>query len=877
VARDTILKTGNITNANPFLLQPTVSDIEKVTVLGNRNGQAGALNKQKNADNLKNMLAAELIEKLPDLSAADALQRVPGVSLQREQGEGRYIQIRGTEPRLSTVTINGQSIASPDGKTRATGLNVIPSDQLAEIEVSKVLTPEMDGDAIGGTVNLVTSTARDKNLNVKLNLMPGYSALSNSPIWQGSASVGKRFLKKDALGFIAGASYYKNVKETDAIAMHWDTTVYKTIVLDTSIKAYDYLTNLQLRQSDKTNERIGISGKIDYRFNPVTNAFFSTSYNNFATQEYRRSLAFAIIGNDSRPEASNFYVVRDVPVTWSLRDRYKEQNITSLTLGGSTKLLDLKLDGSVTYADAKNKEPDRVDISFGSKFGIKYSVQDPDNPAYFPFNIPTYNSTKFSGNPEFKYETKFDDPTSATTGGIKIENKNANEKTISVQINAMIPLNLFSQTIETKVGIKATEHIKDQTVTYTKFISSTGTRVSYPNLSYFLDDYSNNHFFNGQYTLKMMPDPKKVRSYFFPTPAGLMPDTTLKSNSPDPETYTAKDKNGAGYLQTKLKMGSCLFVGGVRVEYTSMKYVGYTDSLLYNTYVLTHPVEMYKNFMFALPMILWKYSLTKDINIRTSFTRSFARPDWYDLVPHSIESFDDATGTTTIEKGNPDLKPTTSSNIDISLEYYNSSKSLISVSGYYKGMQNYIFSVSNDNQAIGSKEIKTTFTKGNGKTADLAGVELSLQQQFSAAAKIFEGLGINGNYTYTWSKTRVPGFSKDSPLPGQSEHVGNAAVFYENFGFGARIALNLQSHFITEISSYTNNFSGEVLFQNTYVDDHAQLDCSVSQKIGKHVTVVLEASNLTNEPYKIYLGDTRHTVQKEYYGWSGQAGVRLNF
>ena len=500
------------------------SSIGTLVVVGKSGGQAKALNKQKNADNLKNVVSAELIEKLPDQSAADALQRVPAVSLQREQGEGRYIQIRGTESRLSTVTINGQSIASPDGKSRATALNIIPSDQLAEIEVSKVLTPEMDGDAIGGTVNLITSTAKDSSLDVKVNLKSGYSALPKTPIWQGSASIGKRFLKGNALGLVVGGSYNRTQTETDAVSMHWDTTVYKRLVPDSSIKPLDYLTNLQLRQSDKTNERIGATGKLDYRFSPVSSAFFSASYNRFATQEYRRSLAFSIIGNDSRPEASNFYVVRDVPVTRGLRARYREQDIASLTLGGATKINKIKLDGSATYSDATNKEPNRIDIAFGSKFGIKYSVADPDNPEYFPFNVATYNGTKFTGTPVFKYDSAFNNPAKATSNGITIENKNANEKTATGQLNAMAPFDLLSGTLEIKAGIKGADHQKDQTVRYTNYIAAADSTVRQQNLSSFLDDYSNSDFYNGRYTLNMMPDPNKVHGYYIPPPSYLRPD-----------------------------------------------------------------------------------------------------------------------------------------------------------------------------------------------------------------------------------------------------------------------------------------------------------------------------------------------------------------
>jgi|WetSurMetagenome_2_1015567.scaffolds.fasta_scaffold00441_4 TonB-dependent receptor len=874
-----ITVSASETVMEPIFLSSKIATMQKMTVMGRLEGQAGALNKQRNADNLKNVVDAELIEKLPDNTTADALQRVSGVSLKREQGEGSYIQIRGTESRLSTVTINGQSISAPDGDTRAVALNVIPSDQLAEIVVSKVLMPEMDGDAIGGTVDLVTSSAKDEKLAVKLNLMPGYTALSNTPIWQGSASIGKRFLDKNALGFFLGGSYYKSERETDAVTMHWDTTVYKRVILDTSEHAADHLTNMQFRQSNKINERIGASGKLDYHFNENTTAYLSASYNRYANQEYRRSLSLAISGQDARIEQSDFFVVRTVPVTRSIRDRYKEQNITSVTLGGETKLGDLKLDAAATYSDAQTREPNRIDIGFSKTFNIKYSVDDPDNPEFLPFDLTKYLGTRFSGTPEFVYDSAYDNMALYKAQNFTLKNETAHEQTIGGKANAMFPFELFSQSVEAKTGLKVSQHTKDQTVVYTHYIASGGPGSKIPDmyLPAFLDDYSNSGFYNGRYTLNRMPDPDKVRDYYIPAPDGSMPDTTLKSRSPDPETYTATDRNAAGYVQAKMKSGPLLLIGGVRLEYTSMHYSGYKDSLLFNNYQFTHPVEMYRSYLFALPMVLGKYSITNDINVRASYTRSFSRPDWYDLVPISIKLSDNSeNGIPTYKEGNPDLKPTTSNNVDVSMEYYNSPGNFLSAGVFYKRMNDYIFSTSNNSKPL--KDHIDTLSNGNGDLANLAGIETNVQQKFTFLPGFLSGFGINGNYTYTWSKTLVPGFTEESPLPGQSEHVANAGLYYEKYGFAGRIALNFQSHFISEISSYTSNMvNTDILFQNTCVGDHLQLDCSVSQKIGKHVTLVVEASNLTNEPYKIYLGDPNHTQQREFYSWSAQGGIRLGF
>lgn len=846
------------------------------TVHGYSDGQASSLKKQKNSDNFKNVVSSELIEKLPDQTVADALQRLPGVSVQREQGEGRYIQIRGTEPRLSTVTINGQSMGSTDGKTRSAGLNVIPSDQLAEIEVSKVLTPEMDGDAIGGTVNLVTATAKDTSLAIKLNITPGYSALSKTPIYQGSASIGKRFLAKGALGIIFGGSYMKSTKETDGLVLHWDTTVYKTLDYNPNLKACGFLTELQWRQTDKISERYGVSGKLDYRFSPLTKAFISASYNDYSTEELRRSLAFGIGESVAAVEESNFFVVRYVPTTRTIRDRVRKQAMSNVTLGGTGKILDAKIDGTISFSNATNNEPDRLTMAFQRDSYIKYSVDDPDNPTFFPFDISTYiwSNLRPPKIPVFVLDTTYDFMAGYTSRSISIQNRSADETSLTGQLNMSLPFDWDTRDGEIKAGIKGTEHTKKQTVRQITFVQLIGGKTVDQQLSNFLDDYANNNFYNGHDTLNNMPDPHKIKTFLDTASNIIRSDTLPEDLLKNPENYTARDRNGAGYLQGKLKIDRLLIVGGLRLEYTSMYYAGYTDTLI-NNIKKQSPIEMYRSFMFGLPMILAKYSLTPDLFYRVSYTRSFSRPDWFDLLPRSVESFDDATGHSTVEKGNPDLRPTTSHNIDISIEWYNSFSSLWSGEVFFKQMEDYIFSVSQDIRIEGSKETKTAFFKDNGGSARLAGAGLAIQQQFTRLPGFLSGFGVNGNYSWTWSETQVPGFLKSSPIPGQSEHVANGALFYEKYGFNARAALNYQSKFITEIGVFSYREVSN--FQFTYVDNHLQLDCSVSQKIGKYCTIMAEFTNLTNEPYKLYLGDTKHTVQKEYYSWSAQGGIRLAF
>jgi TonB-dependent receptor len=862
-AKDTA-DSGNSSVATRALDTNATKNLGKSVVVGKSAGQVNAYSKEKNSDNLKNVLDAELIEKLPDQSTADALQRVPGISIQRDQGEGKYVQIRGTEARLSTVTINGQSIASPDAQTRAVALNVIPADQLAEIEVSKVLTPDMDGDAIGGNVNLITSTAQDTNIKAKLNLAPGYTQLSNTPIYQGSGSIGKCFLDQGKLGVFLGGSYYKDQKETQGIELDWDTSTYNPKGVGAA-----YLNTMQYRDYNKTNERIGANGRLDYHFTPQSNIFLVGSFNKYGIQQDRRTLGFDIQDQDARP-MNDKDVVGQVPTTRSIKDTYKDQTISSATLGGTTKISDITFDGNLAFSHATSSEPSEMTVTFDRPSGGSYifNHSNANRPTFEPIIIYYYQAD--SNNVE--YDSSFNNMKYYKLSSAKIENTQASENSFSAQFDVKKPFDLDFGRLEAKAGGKVLDHFKNQNLSVITFYD-TG---NYPTpLSSLVGGYSNNSFYNGLYAMNNMPDPALVRAYLnsphYVNPSKRFVADSANPLSSDPETFSARDFNGAGYGMATLKMDRLTIIGGLRLEYTSMHYSGYSDSVnVQNNWAKTSVVDMYKRFFFPLPDLIFKFSPTKETNYRASYTRSFSRPEWFDLVPHIVYNVDDNVHTAT--KGNPDLRPTTSDNVDLSAEYYfNNKKSVLYAGVFGKQMHDYIFSAELDTFFNQSKTEWTYYTKANGGKANLAGMELELQSQFFFLPSFLSGFGINGNYIYTYSNTLLPELNQYSPLPGQSKHVGNAALFYEKYGFSGRMALNYQSHCIAELINSADHLG------SVYVDDHLELDCAASQKITKNLTAVVEFKNLTNAPKKLYLLDPSHTTQMEYYGWSMQSGVRLSF
>ena len=197
--------------------------MEDVVVSGLRQGQVKALAVQKEAGNIKNVVSREQMENFPDVNTAEVLQRLPGVHIDRSQGDGRYVLIRGTDPRLSTVTVNGEALASTRNEERYSQLDIVGSNQMNFIEVVKALTPDMDANAIGGTVNILTKSAFDyPGRHLDLTIGTGYSDLDGAVNWQGKFNYSDKFGADNKFGFSITANYDRKNRGADNIEYEWD-------------------------------------------------------------------------------------------------------------------------------------------------------------------------------------------------------------------------------------------------------------------------------------------------------------------------------------------------------------------------------------------------------------------------------------------------------------------------------------------------------------------------------------------------------------------------------------------------------------------------------------------------------------------------------
>ena len=298
-------------------LTQTALSIEGMLVVGNREGQARALNLQQTADNISNIVAAELIGRFPDPNIAEALQRVPCLSVFRDQGEGRYVLIRGSEPRLTAVSIDGVETPAPDGQFRFVALDVIPSDQFAYIEVDKTLTPEMDADGIGGAINLVTRSAVDGGRS-EITLGLGRNQLASDGIRQGSFSWGDRYGADREFGIRVGGSFHRTDRGTNA-----NEPLYGLV--DLGDGPLVVLADLKLRDYRIQRRRMSLTGNFDYQVGQGSSLFFRTIYSRFTDWELRRQLRYRF---DKGTPVSTTAVVGG-RVERELKDRYEAQDIYS--------------------------------------------------------------------------------------------------------------------------------------------------------------------------------------------------------------------------------------------------------------------------------------------------------------------------------------------------------------------------------------------------------------------------------------------------------------------------------------------------------------------------------------------------------------------
>lgn len=813
-------------------LAPEAVALDQVVVTGSLDGQRKALNQQKSSDNLKSIVSADQMGKFPDQNSAESLQRVSGVNLQRDEGDGRFVLVRGLAPQFTNISINGEQIPSPEGDSRFVALDAIPSNQLASLEVSKSITPDMDGDAIGGSVNLNTPMATKRKLTINGAAALEYNDGSEKTTGQGSISISKRS-ENGKFGFIVNGSYAGSQKASDRYEFDgWGDPGTNDI------------ETVEISDFEIERNRYGASTTLDYK-GEKTNLYARVLYSELKEVELRRRITLEAEEDEGEIEYA---------YTKELKDRPENQGVFSLNLGGNTITPKLKFDYEFSYSEAWQDTPRNNQYVFeneGSAF--EFDLSDRLSP-----QLVSLGGVPASGNPltdnsilEFK---EFEN-----------ESTRADDRNITLKSNLAMPFKISGNTGEFKFGGKM--RFKDKAFDVRAFNVYEYDGDDDLTLNNFSDGFAGIGFMDNEFNTPLggFISPSAFQSFFNSNFDDFEEDTIKKVEETISQEYTVSEDVYATYVMGKIKFDKLLLLGGLRYEATKYRY---TSGIFNEEEETATNIDGTSNYDYLLPMLHLKYNFNDNTILRASATQSYSRPNFEDLAQGAV--FNSADFEASIF--NPELVPVEAINLDLFGEHYFGIVGLLSGGVFYKKLDNFIYQTTTDQTFRGIPDVEVTQAI-NGDTADLFGVEIGYQQKLNFLPGFLKGFVVYANYTFTDSKAEVSNFTESDEaleidLPGQAKHIGNAALGYNKGGFDARLSLNYNG-------AFTSEFDGGDAIR---IDDRVQLDFSASQTFAKrHMTVYLELVNL-NDENQIELYNTLATPrERQRYGTWGRLGLRFNF
>ncbi len=838
---ETVVVESNTTSKVKMNLTAATMVGDEVLIMGDRlKGQAKALNDQKNRSNISNIVASDQIGRFPDANIGDALKRVPGITMQNDQGEARDIIIRGMAPQLNSVTLNGERVPSAEGDNRRVQLDLIPSDMIQMIEVSKVVTPDMDADAIGGSVNLVTrSEASNKRISGTLG--SGYNFLSEKPIWTGALILSDRFAK-DKLGAILSMSYNNHNFGSDNIEAEWIDHETQGLLAD----------EFQLRTYKVQRIRRSISLGLDYQLNTNNTITLSGMYNWRDDWENRYRFVAKDIGDAA--DDGNITKISDglfnVAATAERQTkggigndridnkRLEDQRTANVSLRGDHLIKNkIKINWSGTYAKASEERKNERYLQYTSEgIPMHLDITDTRRPNAF-----TTNENQWS-------DMELDELTE--------ENQYTFEKDINGKLDVQFPIN---ENGIIKVGGLYRSKNKERENDYAEYSLTNVPHPVFGNETLGevpVSDQTNPDFLMGsQYRAGHFADKNFL--------GGLdLKNNSLyeKEDQPGeyvPGNYKAEEDITAAYIMTDYQLSPKLStVVGVRMENTSVHYKGFSYDLDSDAIGTTEGSNHYTN---VLPNLQFKFNARENTILRLAYSNTIARPGYYQLVPFEAYSQEDGE----LEIGNPELQPTSSMNIDFMGEHYFKNVGLFSVGYFYKDVEDFIYEQEIDDYnhpVYGTVDLKTF---NNGQKASVSGIEAGFQKQF-------KGIGLYLNYTYT--DTKIDGIvgreSETLQLPGSAKHMYNASLSYETKALVLRVSLN-------HASDYLDELGGEA-FEDRYYDKQTFIDVNGSYAFTKNWRLFAEVNNITNQALRYYQGSENLTMQEEQYNMRFNLGLKFD-
>ena len=779
-----------------FELSSSYLELQEVKVTAKNNStDQGARNLERISPNEVNIVSAKSIELSPDLNIANVVSRISGVTIERNAtGEGQYAIIRGMDKRFSYTMVNGVKIPGTNNKYRYVPLDIFPSFLVDRLEVTKSLTPNLEGDALGGVVNMVMKDAPN-HLQLNLNIATGYNenfferdfmgfnpstvsfespfeingeqyiatpkdfttknldlkTFRPMPNIVADFSIGNRFFNKK-LGIILAGSFSNNYKGSNS-------TTYGE---DNDTLNLPLISGKSFRTISEQSTQLGIHNKIDFQLNKYHKFTLYNAYLNFTSEQVRQSESTDL--NNSSNSLSSY----------SLRFKLNNQQLLSSVLQGNHLFSDkFRTDWSFVIGNAMNQTPDYINLSM---------FNDILNNIKLPLTISNGGSTR-------RWEHNADKD---WAGYLNL---------IYTPVIAKIPVELSAGGI-----------YRDK------------KRVS------FFNEY--------KFFAVLNTDVKSIQGRDWNNFSDIQWKSSVDLNDNDPLNYNAYEKIAAGYLQFKFDIKKLQIVGGLRAENTDQSYY-----LIY-TKGDVPPIgkQTYTDF---LPSIHFRYMPSERQNVRASYFRSINRPGFLEIVPYLV------VGEEYTEKGNPNVKHTIADNIDVRYEFFPKPLEQLMIGAFYKNIKDPIEYGWSEPQ--GSKG-NVYYMPDNYGTARNLGVEMDYIKYFSfigiKANYTFTNSSITTQkwfYVHKSDGWQYENKTQTRPLYGQSAHVANLSLLFKDthHGWDGQLSANYTGDRIYLVSRFFNDDQ----WQRGFV----QLDASIEKKFKNGMSLYLKAKNLLNSPMELYI------------------------
>ncbi len=808
-------------------------------------GQARALNQQRMNDNISNIISADAIGRFPDPNIAEALQRTPGIGIERDQGEGRYINVRGAPSEFSAVQIDGVSLPAPDPGTRAVDLDTIPSDIVSQIEVSKTLRPEHDADSISGAVNIVTRSPFDSDgLRVRGSGGMSYNEYGSDNDTRGSLLMSNLFGAQQEFGALLSLSYSKTRRVVDNIEHVWIpvTTPEGGEVMS--------IEETLFKDYDTRRERAAATGMLEWRPTATDRYFIRGSYARFTDDEFRNRLDIVWADGNLQPGATDQTATyTNTRLQKQHRHRVQRNNISSIAIGGEHEMPSFTVDYTLSFSTAEQTYPNRDELLWRSSLRptLSYDFRENSNQPYislFDANNRQHLEVDSYGFREntFRWNT-------------------AQEDEMAFIANVEMPGMFMEIPTTYKFGVKHRDRSKDHDEE--RFRDRRASAAPANPLSTFLAaEISDNY----DYFLGNKMDPIAVREYL----AGARNASLQERRIPQSITadYNVREDITAAYGQAKLELAdNADVIVGLRIEHTQLD----TRSPTFNedTGVIgdANAKNSYTNLF---PSITLRYEFSEQLIGRAAITRAINRPNFPDLVPRIVEN-DETASVRRVTLGNPNLKPTLTTNVDLMLEYYMLPLGIVSGGVFYKDLKDYRF----DLVRTGIYQGRDAFINSpeNAPDGRILGAEINWQQQLDMLPGWASGFGYMVNYTYTDAHMNLSepyaGRSRFA-LTGQSRTNWNASIFYENYGFSVRLSY-------TDRSDYLDSLNADDARQDFFWEGRGQMDLTASYAASDNWEVYFEGKNLTDTAGLRYYGSRQFAGEYERFGALYFLGVRFNY